>query len=114
MESQELTHITALSTQSDSAVEALLDAAFGPDRIKRTAYKIRTGMMPIGALSFAALDGQHNFIGLLQSWPVALVDSAGREHPLIMVGPGAVLRSEEGRVGKECVWTGRSRWSPAT
>src|SRR3546814_7270855 len=49
MESQELTHITALSTQSDSAVEALLDAAFGPDRIKRTAYKISTGMMPIGA-----------------------------------------------------------------
>src|SRR3546814_7099980 len=75
MESQELTHITALSTQSDSAVEALLDAAFGPDRIKRTAYKIRTGMMPIGALSFAALDGQHNFIWLLQSWPVALVRS---------------------------------------
>src|SRR3546814_15264662 len=91
MESQELTHITALSTQSDSAVEALLDAAFGPDRIKRKAYKIRTGMMPIGAMSFAALDGQHNFIGILQSWPVALVDSAGKEPPIIKEGLVAIL-----------------------
>src|SRR3546814_13611653 len=59
-------------------------------------------MMPIGALSFAALDGQHNFIGLLQSWPVALADSAGREHPLIMVGPVAVLPAvQQGGVGKK-------------
>src|SRR3546814_16716545 len=85
MESQELTHITALSTQSDSAVEALLDSAFVPDRIKRTAYQIRTGMMPIGALSFSALDGQHNFIGLLQSWPVPLEYRAGRANPPIRV-----------------------------
>src|SRR3546814_9615117 len=44
MESQELTHITALSTQSDRAVEVLLDADFGPDRIKRTADKISPGL----------------------------------------------------------------------
>src|SRR3546814_13452954 len=31
-----------------------------------------------------------------------------------IAGPvvGGAIRSEEGRVGKECVSTGRSRWSP--
>ena len=36
--------ITPLSHADPAAVEALLDAAFGPDRHKRTAYRIREGM----------------------------------------------------------------------
>ena len=97
-----MTHITALSTQSDSAVEALLDAAFGPGRQKRTAYAIRDGMSPVDSLSFAALDGRGNMVGLLQSWPVALTDAAGKQHPLIMVGPVAVLPTlQQGGIGKK-------------
>ena len=97
-----MSHITALSTQSDSAVEALLDAAFGPDRHTRTAYRIRRGMLPIARLSFAALDERDTMVGLLQSWPVALTDDKGTEHPLVMVGPVAVLPTlQQGGIGKK-------------
>lgn len=100
-EPQDLTHITALSTQSDSAIEALLDAAFGPGRHQRTAYAIRRGMQPVDALSFAALDDRDNMVGLLQSWPVALTDAKGKEHPLVMVGPVAVLPAlQQGGIGR--------------
>lgn len=96
-----MTHITALSTQSDSAIEALLDAAFGPDRRQRTAYAIRRGMTPVAGLSFAALDAHANMVGLLQSWPVALTDDRGGEHPLVMVGPVAVLPAlQQGGIGQ--------------
>src|SRR3546814_13498776 len=72
IESQDLTHITALSTQSDSAVAALLAAAFGPDRTTRPASQIRTTLIPIGTLRLPALDEHHNFFGLLNRKRVAL------------------------------------------
>src|SRR3546814_20838373 len=33
--------------------------------------------------------------------------------PVLITEQGEALRSEERRVGKECVSTGRSRWSPS-
>jgi predicted N-acetyltransferase YhbS len=68
-------------------VDALLDAAFGADRRRRTAYRIRDGMAAIPALSFALMDDAGNLIGSLQSWPVALDWTT----PLILVGPVAVV-----------------------
>lgn len=87
----------ALSTlipfeQVDPAlVEQLLDRAFGPDRHGRTAYAIREGTDYLPALSFAALDEEDYLVGTIQAYPVALTDSTGRAHPLVMVGPVAVL-----------------------
>lgn len=66
-------------------VETLLDDAFGPDRHRRTAYRIREGMEVIAPLSFAAFEGER-LVGTLQCWPVALDDV-----PLILVGPVAVV-----------------------
>jgi len=77
-------------------VEELLDRAFEPDRHKRTAYKVREGMDWLPALSFAALDGNEMIVGSIQCWPVALTDEAGRAHPMIMVGPVAVLPEKQG------------------
>ena len=86
-----------LSTQPDSAIEALLDAAFGTDRHGRTAYAIRNGMGWLPELSYAALDESGAMVGLLQSWPVALADKAsGRQVPLIMIGPVAVQPEWQG------------------
>ena len=100
-----MTPITALSTQSDSTVETLLDAAFGPGRHKRTAYAIRRGMRSLDSLSFAALDARGNMVGLLQSWPVAVTDGGGKEHPLIMVGPVAVLPTlQQAGIGKKLMY----------
>ncbi len=81
--------IHPLSAADPAAVEALLDAAFGPDRHGRTAYRIRSGMAPIPALSFAAFeDGQ--LIGTLQSWPIQLDCDDSHSEPLVLVGPVAV------------------------
>lgn len=84
-----LVEIKPLSAVSPAAVEALLDAAFGPDRFGRTAYRLRTGTCALPDLSFAALDGDR-LVGSLQSWPVALQSAADERVPLVMVGPVAV------------------------
>lgn len=86
-----------LPTQSDSAIEGLLDAAFGADRRGRTAYAIRRGMAWLTGLSFAAVDEETDaMIGLLQSWPVALHGDDGEQTSLVMVGPVAVLPDLQG------------------
>ena len=72
-------------------VADVLDRAFGKDRYERTAYKVREGVEPLPALSFAALDPDTLLVGTIQGWPVALTDPAGRAHPMVMVGPVAVL-----------------------
>ena len=78
-----------MSDIEPQAVEDLLDAAFGPDRFGRTAYRIRLGMDVVPALSFAAIeDGL--LVGTIQSWPVAHRGADGRATPLVMVGPVAV------------------------
>jgi len=85
-----------LSAVDPVLVEGLLDAAFGEDRFARTAYKIREGMDWLPALSFAALDEEEYLVGSIQLWPIALTDNAGRAHPLLMVGPVAVMPGRQG------------------
>lgn len=77
-------------------VEQLLDRAFEPGRHQRTAYKVRDGSDWLPALSFAAIDGEEHLVGTIQCWPVALTDPTGRVHPMIMVGPVAVLPEHQG------------------
>ena len=78
-------------------VEQLLDRAFEPGRHQRTAYKVRDGSDWLPALSFAAIDGEEHLVGTIQCWPVALTDAEGRAHPMIMVGPVAVLPEHQGQ-----------------
>lgn len=85
-----------LDNVDPALVEALLDRAFEPERHKRTAYKVREGTDWLPGLSFAALDGDEMLVGSIQCWPVALTDPDGRAHPLIMVGPVAVLPELQG------------------
>lgn len=86
-----------LDTVDPALVEALLDRAFEPERRTRTAYKVRGGADWLPALSFAAIDSSQHLVGTIQCWPVGLTDPAGRKHPLIMVGPVAVLPEAQGR-----------------
>ncbi|MCB2013973.1 MAG: GNAT family N-acetyltransferase [Sphingobium sp.] len=76
-------------------IEAVLDAAFGPDRHRRTAYAIRKGMLWLPEYSYAARDDAGNVLGVLQSWPVELRSDDGTATPLIMVGPVAVVPSDQ-------------------
>jgi len=93
-----LASIIPLDQVPAEMVEQVLDRAFGPGREKRTAYKVREGMDWLPALSFAAIDENDMLVGTIQAFPVALTDEEGRAHPLIMVGPVAVVpeRQEEG------------------
>lgn len=85
-----------LADVSADLVEALLDEAFEPERKTRTAYKVREGTDWLPGLSFAALDDNDMLVGTIQCWPVALTDADGRRHPMIMVGPVAVMPGQQG------------------
>lgn len=89
--------IIPLADVDSALVEELLDRAFEPERRQRTAYRLREGMDWLPGLSFAAIDENEMLVGTIQCWPVALTDPAGRAHPMIMVGPVAVLPEEQGR-----------------
>ncbi len=87
-----------LAQVNPAMIDELLDRAFGSDRQRRTAYKVREGTEWLPALSFAALDAEEMLVGTIQVWPLALTDETGRRHPILMVGPVAVVpeRQSEG------------------
>lgn len=87
--------IVPLTNVQPDMIEQLLDRAFSPQRHARTAYRIREGAQWLEALSFAALDDDEYLAGTIQLWPVALTDPDGRSHPMIMVGPVAVLPDKQ-------------------
>jgi predicted N-acetyltransferase YhbS len=88
--------IIPLASVSEALVEQLLDRAFEPERRRRTAYKVREGTQWLPGLSFAALDEEDLLVGTIQCWPISLTDAGGKPHPMIMVGPVAVLPDEQG------------------
>ena len=89
--------IAPIASADPLAVDALLDEAFGPDRRRRTAYRIRDGMAAIPQLSFAALGEDDALLGSLQCWPVAL----DWVTPLTLVGPVAVAPTiQRGGLGR--------------
>ena len=88
--------IIPLADVQPELIEQLLDRAFEPERRQRTAYKLREGLDWLPGLSFAALDEADLLVGTIQCWPVALSTPDGRAHPMIMVGPVAVVPEEQG------------------
>ena len=97
MSTQIQSTLIPLADVEPALVETLLDAAFEPERRQRTAYKVREGTEFLAGLSFAALDEHDLLAGTIQCWPIALTDPGGRAHPMIMVGPVAVLPAQQGR-----------------
>lgn len=83
-------HLAPLGVAEHQAVEALLDLAFGADRQRRTAYRLREGVSAEASASCAAFDEHGELVGSLQSWPLALVQEDGAITPLWLVGPIAV------------------------
>jgi len=88
--------VAPLDSFSNTAIDSLLDAAFGADRRGRTAYLIRQGMEWLPELSFGIADADGMLIASLQSWPVGLHTLPGGQLPLIMVGPVAVAPDLQG------------------
>ncbi len=113
-----MSNLVPLSAIDPHLVEELLDTAFEPERRRRTAYRIREGTDWLPALSFAALDDDAYLVGSIQLWPVSLTgavkDGIARAHPLIMVGPVAVLPALQGEgYGKALIAAALSALDPA-
>src|SRR3546814_13230076 len=94
---------------SDLGAEWVGDAGFAMARWGDHAYRLKGNVIPAGnpvhmnpediMRRLEILREEHRD---LDTAIMALIDSGGRDQ----------LRSEERRVGKECVSTCRSRWSP--
>jgi len=52
-------------------VEALNEAAFGPGRFAKAAYRLREGVSQVAELSFVAVEGRQ-FRGSVRFWPVVI------------------------------------------
>lgn len=85
-------NITLEQPHHAAAVEALLDVAFGPDRHRKTTYRLREGVAALPELSYVALDegedGREEVIGTIRYWPVLI----GGATPSLMLGPIAVAQ----------------------
>lgn len=81
-----------------AAVEALLDRSFGPDRQKKTVYRLREGVAPVQELGFVAFDNKA-LRGSLQFWPIQVrpLQSDAAPVPAILLGPLAVEPACAGR-----------------
>jgi len=82
---------TRPTMESDApAIEALLDKSFGPDREKKTAYRLREGVASIATLGRVAFDGDE-LRGSIAYWPVQVrLKKDGALLPALLLGPLAV------------------------
>lgn len=72
-------------------IEALLETCFGPDRFKKTAYKIRENLEPVAGLSLVAVEGD-TLLASIRYWPITI----GATIPALLLGPIAVMPSHQG------------------
>lgn len=74
-----------------AAIEALNEACFGPGRFAKTAYRLREGVEPVGALGFVT-EEDGALTGSVRFWPIR----AG-EADALLLGPLAVRSECRGR-----------------
>lgn len=74
------------------AIENLLDICFGPDRFKKTAYRIRENLQPIPELSFVARSGE-DLLASIQYWPIII----GGTTEALLLGPIVVSPALQGQ-----------------
>jgi predicted N-acetyltransferase YhbS len=84
-------YIADEAPQDFFAREALLDAAFGPDRFEKTAGRLREGRLPAAGLALVMKHGPL-LMGTLRLWHV---DAGGAE--ALMLGPLAIAKPYRSR-----------------
>ncbi|MEJ0028245.1 MAG: N-acetyltransferase [Rhizomicrobium sp.] len=72
-------------------VEALNEAAFGPGRFAKSAYRLREGVSQVASLAFVAIEDAQ-LRGSVRFWPVMIGG-----HKALMLGPLAVTADQRGR-----------------
>ncbi len=92
-----MTDIRTKTSADATQVEALLDAAFGPDRIRNSAHALRRGLVEVDGLSFVAADGP-TVVGCIHFWPMSIIPEADGATPegVLLLGPLAVHPDRHG------------------
>ena len=87
------------------AVDRILDDAFGAERHRKTAQRLRDGQVPVRGLSLVARE-HGAVIGTVRFWSVRI----GRQHRALLLGPVAVDAAHRKRgVGAWLINTGLAR-----
>lgn len=73
-------------------VRALLEKAFGPQRLQRAIYRLREGVPPDPALCFVMVNTHGQVVGVVRNYRVRVGAHAGRA---LLLGPIAVAHSHE-------------------
>lgn len=79
--------ITTERAEDGPAIDALLDRAFGTERIQKLSYRYRRNVAPVAGLSLVARDAAQAVTGTIRYWPVAI---GVRHLPALLLGPLAV------------------------
>lgn len=88
--------ILAQSADAD-ALTHLLNTAFGPGRLARTAERLREGNQRIAAYDRMALNEAGDLLGAISFWPIMAGEAAG-----LLLGPLAVHPNMQGQgVGQQ-------------
>lgn len=74
------------------AIEALVDLDFGPQRLRKTSYRLRDGVAPIEGLGLVALEGSR-LVGTIRYWPIS-IESGART---LLLGPLAIHPERQGQ-----------------
>ena len=87
--------------RDDAAIEAMNEAAFGPDRQHKTVYRLREGIKPIKELCFVAIDQKGRMVASIRNWPILV----NERWPAILLGPLAIAPELRGLgYGKALMW----------
>jgi predicted N-acetyltransferase YhbS len=85
-----------------AAIDALLDRAFGPQRRRKTAERLREDSRPAADLSFVVID-EAGLMATLRFWPVRIGDRVDA----LLLGPAAVAPGRQGQgLGSRLIWHG--------
>jgi predicted N-acetyltransferase YhbS len=74
-----------------AGIDALNQAAFGPGRFAKSAWRLREGVAPITGLSFVAMENGV-LRGSVRFWPIRVGG-----HEALLLGPLAVETAQRGR-----------------
>ncbi len=82
-------------------IEELTAAAFGPDRFRKTVYRLREEVPPIKDLCFVCLDQKGRLVASIRNWPVIV----NGKWPAVMLGPLSISPELRGLgYGKALMW----------
>jgi predicted N-acetyltransferase YhbS len=84
-----------------ATIERMTEAAFGPERMQKTVYRLRDDIPQLKDLCFVAIDQKGKLVGAIRNWPITISD----KWPAVLLGPLAIAPELRGLgYGKALMW----------